>query len=150
MGFFTNNSAKLSLVGMKWKPPKTVKDRKEVPENEEVRILYRIADSARDRAILCMAYQNGLAPVDISKLIIGDLPLEDSEVKEWSYYTKARSKTSEVWFGVITPELSHNLNDVLFALPKPLHTKAKLSTEQPKFSDINISNLTDRLKSVQG
>ena len=83
-----------------------------------MRVCYRLADSARDRAILGLAYQCGITPIDISKLTIEDLPKNDKtgEVEEWKYFTKARSKTREIWFSVITPELSHDLNDVLFTM----------------------------------
>src|SRR4030065_1052380 len=35
-----------------------------VPSNEDVRVLYRMAQSARDRAILLTLYQSGFSPVD--------------------------------------------------------------------------------------
>ena len=53
------------------KLPKARKVQKYSPTNEEVRHLYTIADSARDKLIIALMYHNGLAPVDVSLLNAG-------------------------------------------------------------------------------
>jgi hypothetical protein len=53
-------------------------------------------------------YQNGLAPVDVSLLNVGDLPAE-----EWAYYEKSRSKTGEIYRSVVTPDIAYELETYL-------------------------------------
>ncbi|MGA2308223.1 MAG: tyrosine-type recombinase/integrase [Candidatus Bathyarchaeia archaeon] len=114
MGFFSNNSKRYALDLGRLIISKARKKQKYSPTNEEVRHLYAFADSARDRLIILLMYQNGLVPVDISQLAVGDLPKEP-----WTYYEKSRSKTGEVWRGVITPEISHELKALLKLLGNP-------------------------------
>ncbi|MFA5365869.1 MAG: hypothetical protein WC325_11870, partial [Candidatus Bathyarchaeia archaeon] len=98
-GFYSNNSKRYSLDLGNLRIPKARKVVKYSPVNDEVRELQGFADQ-RGKVIVCLAYQNGAAPVDISELCCGDLPLEP-----FSYFEKARSKTGEVWRGVTTPDL---------------------------------------------
>ena len=107
-GFFANNSRRYSLDMRRLKLPKARKVQKYSPTNEELRHLYTIADSSRDRLIVALMYQNGLAPVDVSLLNVGDLPTE-----EWAYYEKSRSKTGEIWRGVVTPDIAYELKTYL-------------------------------------
>jgi len=120
-GFFANNSRRYSLDMRRLKLPKARKVKKYSPTNEEVRHLYTIADNSRDRLIVALMYQNGLAPVDVSLLNAGDLPLE-----EWSYYEKSRSKTGEIWRGVVTPDMAAELQTYLKIRGNP-------SKEEPLF-----------------
>jgi len=103
------------------KLPKVRKVQKYSPSNEELRHLYTIADCSRDRLIVAMMYQNGLAPVDVSCLNVGDLPTE-----EWAYYEKSRSKTGEIFRQVITPDISYELKNYLKIRGNP-------STGEPLF-----------------
>jgi integrase len=108
-GFFSNNAKVLSL-DMRRKP-KLSKARKKLkysPTNEEIRHLYSVADSARDRLIIAVMYQMGPAPVDVAGLQVGDLPTEP-----WRYFERSRSKTGEVWRGVVTPDISAELKAYL-------------------------------------
>jgi integrase len=108
-GFFTNNARILSLdIRKKPKIPKARKNEKYTATNEEVRHIYSIADSARDRLIIALMYQNGPAPVDVSAINVGDLPTEP-----WTYYEKARSKTGEPWRAVVTPDIVFELKAYL-------------------------------------
>jgi integrase len=108
MGFYSNNSRRYSLDMRRLKLPKARKAQKYSPSNEELRHLYTIADCSRDRLIVALMYQNGLAPVDISLLNVGDLPLE-----EWAYYEKSRSKTGEIFRAIITPDIAYELKTYL-------------------------------------
>ncbi|MCJ7631702.1 tyrosine-type recombinase/integrase [Candidatus Bathyarchaeota archaeon] len=107
-GFFANNSRRYSLDMRRLKLPKARKVQKYSPSNEELRHLYTMADTSRDKLLVALAYQNGLAPVDISLLNVGDLPLE-----EWAYYEKSRSKTGEIFRAIITPDLAYELKNYL-------------------------------------
>jgi site-specific recombinase XerD len=107
-GFFANNSRRYSLDMRRLKLPKARKVQKYSPTNEELRHLYTIADSSRDRLIVALMYQNGLAPVDVSCLNVGDLPSE-----EWGYYEKSRSKTGEIFRSVVTPDIAYELRTYL-------------------------------------
>jgi integrase len=107
-GFFANNSRRYSLDMRRLKLPKARKVQKYSPSNEELRHLYTIADCSRDRLIVALMYQNGLAPVDVSLLNVGDLPTE-----EWTYYEKSRSKTGEIFRSVVTPDIAYELKTYL-------------------------------------
>jgi integrase len=114
-GFFANNSRRYSLDMRRLKLPKARKVQKYSPTNEELRHLYTIADCSRDRLIVALMYQNGLAPVDVSLLNVGDLPLE-----EWAYYEKSRSKTGEIFRSVVTPDIAYELEIYLKIRGNPL------------------------------
>lgn len=120
-GFFANNSRRFSLDMRRLKLPKARKVKKYSPTNEEVRHLYTIADNSRDRLIVALMYHNGLSPVDVSLLNVGDLPTED-----WAYYEKSRSKTGEIWRGVVTPDIAAELQTYLKIRGNP-------SKEEPLF-----------------
>jgi integrase len=107
-GFYSNNSKRLRLDLGRMKISKARKVQKYSPTNEEVRALYNRADCSRDRLIVALMYQNGLAPIDVSSLRVGDLPTQ-----EWSYYEKSRSKTGEIWRGVVTPDIVVDLKSYL-------------------------------------
>jgi len=108
MGFFANNSRRYALDMRRLKLPKARKVQKYSPSNEEVRRLYTVADNSRDKLLVALMYQNGLAPVDVSLLNVGDLPME-----EWAYYEKSRSKTGEIFRAVVTPDISYELKHYL-------------------------------------
>jgi integrase len=87
-GFFSNNSKRYALDLRKLKVSKARRIAKYSPTNEEVRHLYGLADCSRDRLMIALMYQNGLCPVDLSLLEVGDLPLDP-----WMYYEKCRRLT---------------------------------------------------------
>ena len=107
-GFFANNSRRYALDMHRLKLPKARKVQKYSPTNEELRHLYTIADGSRDRLIVALMYHNGLSPIDVSLLTVGDLPQT-----EWAYYEKSRSKTGEIWRGVVTPDIAYELKTYL-------------------------------------
>lgn len=107
-GFFTNNGKRFSLDMGRLKISKARKCRKYSPSNEEVRLLFGKADSARDRLIVALMVQNGPAPIDVSLMCCGDYPVEP-----WVYFERNRSKTGEVWRGVSTPDVCECLKAYL-------------------------------------
>jgi len=127
-GFFSNNSRRYQLDLRGFRIPKARKKQKYSPTNEEMRHLYTFCDSTRDRLIILLMYHNGLAPVDVSDLIVGDLPTET-----WKYYEKSRSKTGEIWHGVITPEISHEYKVLLQLLGGPSNENNKSIEKRPLF-----------------
>jgi len=71
-----------------------------VPSNEEIRVLYRMAQSARDRGILLTLYGSGFAPVDTCALNIEHFDFYDDK-GDWQipstedlYIGKLREKTN--------------------------------------------------------
>jgi integrase len=107
-GFFSNNGRRLGLMMRKLKIPKARRSLKYSPNNEVVRDLFAAADSARDKLIVALMYQNGPSPVDVSLLRCGDYPSEP-----WKYFERSRSKTGEIWHGVSTPDVCECLKAYL-------------------------------------
>jgi hypothetical protein len=100
-GFFANNSTRFRLDLGSLKYDKARKVEKYSPDNLVCREIYSFCDSARDRLIFALAYQNGLAPIDIAEIKCSKLPTEP-----FKYYMGSRSKTGEIWHGITTPEVA--------------------------------------------
>jgi len=142
-GFFANNSHRYSLDMRRLKLPKARKVQKYSPTNEEIRHLYTIADSCRDKLIIALMYQNGLAPIDVSLLNVGDLPVE-----EWAYFEKSRSKTGEIFRSIVTPDIAYELEIYLKirgnpSKGTPLFVGRKGPLDNQAISDI-ISELIEK------
>ena len=78
--FFSKNGVKLQFSRGELKIEPSEKDKvfKEwIPSNEEVRLLYRMANNARDRAILLTLYQSGFSEVDVASMKIEDFSFYD-------------------------------------------------------------------------
>jgi len=75
--FFSNNNVPLVLNRSETKvSPQNKEDRvtsEWTPTNEEIRLLYRMTNTARDRAILLTLYQSGFSEVDVASMDIEDL-----------------------------------------------------------------------------
>ncbi|MDR1993149.1 MAG: hypothetical protein LBQ98_06625, partial [Nitrososphaerota archaeon] len=99
-GFFANNSSRyrLDLGTMKYNKARKVE--KYSPDNSICRELYSFADNCRDKLIVALAYQCGLAPIDIINIDCHKIPSEP-----YKYFEGSRSKTGEIWHGVSTPEI---------------------------------------------
>lgn len=142
-GFFANNSRRYSLDMRRLKLPKARKVQKYSPTNEEIRHLYTIADCSRDRLIIALMYHNGLSPIDVSLLNVGDLPVE-----EWAYFEKSRSKTGEIFRSVVTPDIAYELETYLKirgnpSKGEPLFVGRKGSLDNQAISDI-VSELIEK------
>src|SRR4030042_2872250 len=136
-GFFANNSRRYSLDMRRLKLPKARKVQKYSPTNEELRHLYTIADCSRDRLIIALMYQNGLSPVDVSLLNVGDLPSE-----EWAYYEKSRSKTGEIFKSVVTP-------DIVYELQIYMQNRSKLIEQHVKELDKKRNKTKEDLQEIE-
>jgi site-specific recombinase XerD len=102
--FFAYNNVKLILTRNDTKiTPKNREDRvptEWIPSNEEVRLFYRMAKDARDRAILLTLYQSGFSEADVANMRIDDFPFYDAN-GEWNisatedlYHARLREKTN--------------------------------------------------------
>jgi integrase len=144
-GFFANNSRRYSLDMRRLKLPKARKFQKYSPTNEEIRHLYTVADSARDRLIISLMYQNGLSPVDVSLLKVGDLPQI-----EWAYYEKSRSKTGEIWRGIITADILYELKTYLEIRGNPEKSEPLFTGTRGSLDNQAISGIVSELIEKSG
>jgi len=144
-GFFANNSRRYSLDMRRLKLPKARKVQKYSPTNEELRHLYTIADNSRDRLIVAVMYHNGLAPVDVSCLNVGDLPQE-----EWAYYEKSRSKTGEIFRSVVTPDIAYELKTCLKIRGNPSKGEPLFIGRQGALDNQAISGIISELIEKSG
>lgn len=105
LSFFSKNHVQLSysrkeLIGAV-EPSEADKVAKEwIPTNEEIRLFYRMCDSARDRAVLLVLYQSGFSEIDIANMKIEDFSFYN-ERNEWQlkanedlYHERLREKTN--------------------------------------------------------
>ena len=76
--FFRHNGYRLMLEIGYWTDiepaPREKVLRKWVPSNEEIRLIYKRAESYRDKALLLVLYQSGFSPIDVSALRIEHFP----------------------------------------------------------------------------
>lgn len=103
--FFSHNGVKLQFARNMLKPQPTEAEkvyRKWVATNPEVRAIYRMCKTPRDRALILVLYQSGFSPVDVSNMKIEDFPFYN-EKQEWNlkpqehlYHMRRREKTN-VW-----------------------------------------------------
>jgi hypothetical protein len=140
MGFFGNNARRYALDMRRLKLPKARKVPKYSPTNEEVRHLYTMADCSRDRLIVALMYHNGLSPIDMSCLNVGDLPLS-----EWAYYEKSRSKTGEIFRAVVTPDIAYELKIYLKIRGNPSKGKPLFVGRQGPLDNQAISAILSEL-----
>lgn len=101
LSFFSHNHVRLTYARKELlgaiEPSEADKVIKEwIPTNEEIRLLYRMAKDARDRAILLTLYQSGFSEVDVCSLNVEHLDLYENgnwKPKEHQYIGKLRKRT---------------------------------------------------------
>ena len=113
MSFFSKNGVKLlfSRGELRINPSEKDKvDNEWIPSNEEVRLLYRLAESARDRAVLLTLYQSGFSEVDTASMKIETFPFYN-EKGDWAipstedlYRKQRREKTNQWQYTMISKE----------------------------------------------
>ena len=101
--FFSHNRVKLVFARKELdvEPAERETVEKEwIPNNEEVRTLYRACKSARDRSVILTLYQSGFSEVDVSNMKIEDFDFYDKE-GNWKlepykdvYHARQREKTN--------------------------------------------------------
>lgn len=104
MSFFAKNGVKLLFSRGELKTNPSEKDKVDtewIPSNE-VRLLYRLCDSARDRAVLLTLYQSGFSEVDVASMKIEIFPFYDAK-GNWAIpttedlYRKQRREKTNQW-----------------------------------------------------
>jgi site-specific recombinase XerD len=105
MSFFSKSGVKLLFSRGELKINPSEKDKGDsewIPSNEEIRLLYRLYDSARDRAVLLTLYQSGFSEVDVASMQIESFPFYD-EKSNWAIgntediYRKQRREKTNQW-----------------------------------------------------
>jgi site-specific recombinase XerC len=105
MSFFAKSGVKLLFSRGELKINPSEKDKVDtewIPSNEEVRLLYRLCDNARDRAVLLTLYQSGFSEVDVASMQIETFPFYN-EKGEWAIpttedlYRKQRREKTNQW-----------------------------------------------------
>ena len=105
MSFFSKNGVKLLFSRGELKINPSEKDKVDsewIPSNEEIRLLYRLAESARDRAVLLTLYQSGFSEIDVANMKIETFPFYN-EKGDWAIgttedlYRKQRREKTNQW-----------------------------------------------------
>jgi site-specific recombinase XerD len=105
MSFFAKSGVKLLFSRGELKINPSEKDKVDsewIPSNEEVRLIYRLCDNARDRAILLTLYQSGFSEIDVADMKIQTFPFYD-EKGNWAIsatedlYRKQRREKTNQW-----------------------------------------------------
>jgi site-specific recombinase XerD len=120
--FFSKNHVKLEFSRNELKINPSEKDkviREWIPENEEVRLLYRMANNARDRAALLVLYQSGFSEVDVAAMNIEDFPFYNANgdwaipISEDVYHARLREKTNILQQSCISREALEEIRIML-------------------------------------
>jgi len=111
--FFRYNGLRLSLESGFWSDIEPAEREKVVtkwvPSNEHVRLMYKRAESYRDKALLLTLYQSGFTPIDVSALRIEHFPEIYSETPQHHYIAKLREKTNVLTQTCLSREAIHDL-----------------------------------------
>jgi site-specific recombinase XerD len=120
--FFANNNVKLILTKndtkVRTKDSDDIVPTQWTPSNEEIRVLYRMAQNARDRAILLTLY-SGYSEVDVASMQIQQFPFYDQNgnwqipITEDLYHARLRSKTKILQQSVISRECLEEIRIML-------------------------------------
>lgn len=122
-----------------------------IPSNEDVRLLYRMTQSARDRSILLTLYQSGFAPVDVCALNIENFDFY-TETGEWKqqqnsdyYIAKLREKTNILTQTCISREALEDIRIMLQSRGYPTTGALFVSVHGQRLTPRDINNI---IKSV--
>lgn len=117
-----------------------------VPSNEDVRVLYRMAQNARDRAILLTLYQSGLSPVDTCALNIEHFDFYDDSgnwklsPNEDYYIGKLREKTNVLQQTCISRECLEEIRIMLQSRSYPKEGALFISVHNQPLTPRDINN----------
>ena len=135
-GFFTNNGKRYSLDLGCMTYSKVRKHKKYSPEQATCQEIYSFCESPRDRLIFALAYQNGLAPIDVANINYAQIPLVP-----FKHYEGARSKTGIVYYSVTTPEIVTELAAYLKIRGKPAPNEPFFKSREGHLNAEGISQL---------
>ena len=130
----------LTAAGKMAARQKTFSQRTAAQINLDIRKMYDMAD-VTDRVLLMLGYQYGLLPVDISHLMVGQIPVNaNTPSDDFIMWKHEREKTGEEIQTALNPELIHDLKVHL------LQRKAQVGglDEDPGY--LFVSRLGIRLK----
>lgn len=154
MSFFSKNGVKLSFSRGELKVNPSEKDKvysEWIPDNETVRLLYRLCDSARDRGVLLILYQSGFSEADVGNMRIEDFPFY-SESGEWQlkanedlYHQRRREKTNQWQKTIISRECLEDLRVYLQSRGFPKKGWLFVSFRGKK---LGVRGINDMLKGV--
>jgi site-specific recombinase XerD len=152
--FFSKNGVKLAFTRGEIKINPSEKDKVDVewiPSNEEVRLLYRLCDSARDRAVLLTLYQSGFSEVDAASMKIETFPFYD-EKGEWAigntddlYRKQRREKTNQWQQTCISRE---TLEEIKIMLQNRGYPKEGYLFVSFRDNPLEVRGINDMLKAV--
>lgn len=89
-----------------------------IPTNEEVRVVYGLAD-VRDRALILLLYQSGLSESDVSALNVEDIPELYGATEGHAFFQKQRQKSKQLQRTCISAEAIHDLRLYLMERDNP-------------------------------
>ncbi len=147
MSFFSKHHARLEysrgeLFGL-LEPTQEEKASKEwIPTNEEIRLLYRMASSARDRAIILTLYQSGFSEIDLTEMRIQDFPFYDEKgswkipLSEDVYHERLREKTNIAQKTCISREALEEIRIMLQQRGFPKEGSLFVSMKQQRTLDV--------------
>jgi len=122
-----------------------------IPSNEDVRLLYRLANTARDRAILLTLYQSGFSEVDTANMKIEDFEFYDTngnwklQLNEDLYTARLREKTNILQQTCISRECLEELRIMLQSrgFPKSGFLFVSFRNEQ-----LGVRGINEAMKSI--
>jgi len=118
-----------------------------IPSNEDVRLLYRMANNARDRAILLVLYQSGLSPIDVVSLKIQQLDFYDKDgnwnipATEDYYLAKLREKSNILQQTCISRETLEEIRIMLQSRGYPRKGALFVSVHNKPLSTRDVNNI---------
>lgn len=129
-------------------PNETEKVQKDwIASNEEIRVLYRMAKSARDRAILLVNYQSGFAPADTCALNVEHFDFYDKN-GDWQipnsddlYIGKLREKTNILTQTCISREALEEIRIMLQSRGYPKEGALFVSVHGERLAPRDINNI---------
>lgn len=154
MSFFSKNGVKLLFSRGELKINPSEKDKVDtewIPSNEEVRLLYRLCESARDRAVLLTLYQSGFSEVDVANMQIEQFAFYDQN-GNWQipntedlYQKRRREKTNQWQQTMISREALEEIRIMLQSrgFPKEGYLFVSFRNEQ-----LGVRGINDMLKAV--
>jgi len=154
MSFFSKNGVKLlfSRGELKINPSEKDKvDNEWIPSNEEVRLIYRLCDNARDRAVLLTLYQSGFSEVDIGNMKIETFPFYDEKgnwqipVTEDLYRKQRREKTNQWQQTMISREA---LEEIRIMLQSRGYPKSGWLFVSFRGEQLGVRGINEMLKTV--
>jgi site-specific recombinase XerD len=154
MSFFSKNGVKLLFSRGELRINPSEKDKVDtewIPDNGTVRILYRLCENARDRAVLLTLYQSGFSEVDAASMRIEDFPFYDDS-GNWAipttddlYHKRRREKTNQWQQTCLSRE---TLEEIRIMLQSRGFPKSGFLFVSFRGEQLGVRGINDMLKTV--